>query len=211
MMNYLQKKKKAMLNYVSGITPPLPSEYQQVEYIDSNNQAITQDDLAYNTSQVFRWEVDCQFNTLNAQFLGIDAGAGTKPSSNTTYNNGANFISISGSTLDRNTIVVEAQNRTSYYTIYNNGTQIGSGSRGNTSLATYSGGYGYPIGLRSRTNISATNIKVYGFKVYIDDVLERDYIPCYRKADNKVGLYDIVGNNFITTINNYEFLKGGDV
>lgn len=34
MMNYLEKKKKAMLNYVSG--GRLPSEYQEVEYIESS-------------------------------------------------------------------------------------------------------------------------------------------------------------------------------
>ena len=210
-MNYLEKKKKAMLNYVSGITPPIPSEYQQVEYIDTNNQAITQDDLVYNNSHTFRYELDCQFNAQAiSKYQGIDAGCAISATSG-GYHNGSGTITISGSPLDRNLISLNATSGTTYYTIYNNGTQIGSGSRGNSSLATYSGGNGYPIGFRSRSNISASNIKVYGLKIYIDDVLERDYIPCYRKADNKVGLYDIVGNNFITTINNYEFLKGGDV
>ena len=211
MMNYLEKKKKAMLNYVSG-GGRLPSEYQEVEYIDTNNKAITQDDLVYNNSHTFRYELDTQLNAIDgSKYQGIDAGCAISAWSSSEYHQGSGRFSISGSTLDRNTIEIEATNGTSYYTIYHNGTQIGSSSRGNSNLATYSGGNGYPIGFRSRSSISASNIKVYELKIYIDNVLERDYIPCYRKSDNKVGLYDIVGRNFITTINQYEFVKGNDV
>lgn len=42
-------------------------------------------------------------------------------------------------------------------------------------------------------------------------VLVRNFVPCYRKSDNVIGLYDIVGNNFYTNAGTGSFTKGGDV
>ena len=38
--------------------------------------------------------------------------------------------------------------------------------------------------------------KLYGAKIYINDVLERNFVPCYRKSDSIIGLYDTVYNKF---------------
>lgn len=53
--------------------------------------------------------------------------------------------------------------------------------------------------------------KLYSCKVYDNDVLVRDYIPCYRKSDNVIGLYDLVTNTFFTNAGTGTFLKGADV
>ena len=39
---------------------------------------------------------------------------------------------------------------------------------------------------------------VYGTKMYYNNVLVRDFIPCYRNSDNEVGLYDLVNDVFYT-------------
>lgn len=39
----------------------------------------------------------------------------------------------------------------------------------------------------------------------------REFIPCYRKADNKPGMYDIVNNVFYTNAGTGEFTVGPDV
>ena len=61
MMNYLQKKKKAMMNYVSGITPPIPSEYQQVEWIENDTTLVSITSADYlepvNGTVEVEWEV----------------------------------------------------------------------------------------------------------------------------------------------------------
>jgi hypothetical protein len=41
--------------------------------------------------------------------------------------------------------------------------------------------------------------------------LVRDLIPCYRKSDNKPGLYDLVTNAFFTNAGTGEFLVGSDI
>ena len=55
------------------------------------------------------------------------------------------------------------------------------------------------------------NGKMYFCKIYDNGVLARDFIPCYRKADNKAGMYDLVSGNFYTNKGTGEFILGGEV
>lgn len=45
------------------------------------------------------------------------------------------------------------------------------------------------------------NTSLYYFKVYEDDVLKANYVPCVRDSDAQVGLYDTVGNKFFGNVN----------
>lgn len=47
--------------------------------------------------------------------------------------------------------------------------------------------------------------------MYYDDVFVRNFIPCYRKSDNVIGLYDLVNDVFYTNNGTGIFLKGADV
>ena len=38
-----------------------------------------------------------------------------------------------------------------------------------------------------------------------------DYIPCYRKSDGEIGLYDLISKSFLTNSGEGEFQKGADV
>ena len=53
--------------------------------------------------------------------------------------------------------------------------------------------------------------KLYYFKIKDNDILVRDLVPCYRKSDNVVGMYDLVGNKFYTNDGTGTFIKGNDV
>ena len=53
-----------------------------------------------------------------------------------------------------------------------------------------------------------TNGYLYYFKIYDNDVLVRDFIPCYRNSDNVVGLYDLVNNVFYTNQGTGSFTYG---
>lgn len=43
------------------------------------------------------------------------------------------------------------------------------------------------------------------------DGLVHDFVPCYRKADGAIGVYDIVGNTFHTNSGTGALVKGNDV
>ena len=45
----------------------------------------------------------------------------------------------------------------------------------------------------------------------LNDVLVREFIPCYRKADSVAGLYDLANNTFYTNAGSGVFVVGPDV
>lgn len=51
-------------------------------------------------------------------------------------------------------------------------------------------------------------VKVYHCKMYTGDTLIRDFIPCFRKSDNKPGMYDLVSKEFFTSVGPGEFTYG---
>ena len=53
--------------------------------------------------------------------------------------------------------------------------------------------------------------KIYSTKVYDDNILIRDLVPCYRKSDNVIGMLDLVNNVFYTNAGSGKFLKGNNV
>lgn len=62
-----------------------------------------------------------------------------------------------------------------------------------------------------RRNMYGLIGKFYYCKLYNDGQLFCDFIPCYRKLDGEIGLYDLVENKFYTNQGTGEFLKGGNV
>lgn len=55
---------------------------------------------------------------------------------------------------------------------------------------------------------SRSKLTIYSWKFYQDDILVRDYVPCYRKSDRVAGLYDMVTNEFYTNDGTGEFVVG---
>jgi len=53
--------------------------------------------------------------------------------------------------------------------------------------------------------------KLYFCKLYDNGTLVRDFVPCYRKADGEIGLYDAVNDVFYTNQGTGTFAKGADV
>ena len=53
--------------------------------------------------------------------------------------------------------------------------------------------------------------KLYSFKIYDNDTLVRDFVPCKRDSDSKYGLYDVVNDVFYVSPNNTNFSGGSPV
>ena len=85
---------------------------------------------------------------------------------------------------------------------------------------TYSGSTsGKVLGDSNTTNIGIGNAKFapasayneshivtwYGFRVWKDDTLIRDYVPCVRMSDMKAGFYDKVNHTFNPSVAQSEF------
>ena len=57
-------------------------------------------------------------------------------------------------------------------------------------------------------NTLTISAKLYYMSIYDDEQLVRNFIPCYRKMDNEIGLYDTVNNIFYTNSGTGTFIKG---
>jgi hypothetical protein len=53
--------------------------------------------------------------------------------------------------------------------------------------------------------------KMYMAQIYDNWTLVRDFVPCYRKSDSVIWLYDLVNNQFYTNSWTWTFSKGNDV
>lgn len=58
---------------------------------------------------------------------------------------------------------------------------------------------------------NAVKFNLYSFKAYNDTTLIRDMVPCYRKSDTTIGLYDFANDVFYTNAGTGIFYKGPDV
>lgn len=63
----------------------------------------------------------------------------------------------------------------------------------------------------SQNDYSLTSAKLYNLRIYNGNELRRDFIPCYHKSDNEIGLYDLINEVFYTNLGTGTFLKGADV
>ncbi len=52
-----------------------------------------------------------------------------------------------------------------------------------------------------------TQAKLYSCKIWENDILIRDFIPCERDSDNKQGLYDLVNDTFYPLISKLYFVS----
>ena len=64
----------------------------------------------------------------------------------------------------------------------------------------------------TKPHITSTTGVLYEGKIWdANDKLIAHYIPCYRLADNEIGLYDLVTGTFLSNAGSGTFLKGVDI
>lgn len=192
-----------------GDTPTneLPAGYQKLTFVQSMST-----DCAINTGVTFngveKVRYDFKFKPTNPTALGQaywgcyenNRNGGTLYE-NRLYVGGDNALQLG---LTANT---EYEGYIKIDTVNKTGTFYANNGAVNKSL-TYTSGYGLPIynqfGLFCQfapdgsgyIQDSGGLMTLYYFKMYLDDVLVRDFVPCCRKSDGAVGLYDLVNNNF---------------
>ena len=59
-------------------------------------------------------------------------------------------------------------------------------------------------------NPNGSSAIIYSAKILDGSNEIRNFVPCYRKSDNKAGLYDLVNNEFYTNQGTGDFITGND-
>ena len=216
--------RRLMLRNASG-GGILPPEYQRVEYIESTGAQYTGQyiDTGHKPTASCRVIIDGAFTSLPASFgqsfgtFGASSWASNAPTrfyiprveANKNYYGmclGSVFASQAQSaTADTNRHVFEGNRENK--TFYIDGTAYYLG--GTTADCTT------PFFFFSNTGTNGGKENMASFRLYrakiIDGAESLDYIPCYRKSDGAIGLYELSNGEFLANKGNGSFAKGGDV
>ena len=215
--NEVSDKTDLSVNGVVGRTSQdtlLPSEYTQVDYIESSGTQYI--DTGVNADNNLRVVLDFAYTSISLSNQNIGA---TRLESG---NNARYHILLGGSpTTNRTRVFV---NDSGYYTIdddtnrhlYDINPSIGQVLIDNTSYTIPSnikdvGLNFWLFGRNSTSTIYLSKVKQWACKMYYNNILVRDFIPCYRNSDNEVGLYDLVNDVFYTNQGTGDFTYGSVV
>lgn len=186
--------------------------YQRVEYIKSSGtQYIKTNILPTNKTGVYA-KIASNLTSSDKVYFGSGAYFGAGNTSNKFYFgwNGAWTASASRPAISVGNInIIQLNYLNSRKNIFNNTTVA-------SNISTL-GNVTYPIYLFASNNSGAvswiSSISLYEFIVSKDNNVIANFIPVYRKTDNKPGLYDTVNNVFYTNAatSGNDFTIGPDV
>ena len=207
------KKYKVSLTDSASI---LPKEYQQVEYIYSNgNQYIN---LMTNVTTDTRivMDFDCDSGKNGKWLCGARSGAGATNSLALFLNSATQYWLQAGGNSATTGGYANVTSVFGRHLLDMSGTSFKVDNTELLSFTNYiTNGTLNLYLLALNDNNAADNRKamgkLYSFKLYRGNTLLLDLIPCYRKYDNTIGLYDIINNTFYVNAGTGNFTKGNDV
>lgn len=205
---------KIKVNVISENTKiKLPQEYQQVEYIESNRTQYI--DTGIIPTDEAKIVMDFSRNETNGSLFGT-AGNGRFQVVISSINTlgcrvftakSESYILLSGLTMKDYTkynLVFDVKNLSVYVDGIEKDPLINDHTYANNNL--------YLFANNLRNSIEGTmSGKIYFYKYYDNDILLQKLIPCYRKSDGEIGMYDVVNNEFYTNTGTGNFTKGSDI
>lgn len=188
----------------------LPTEYQHVEYIESTGTQYI--DTGISMSSINKVETKIQFTSFASNHQGI-CGRYTSDYSSfqIVYNYQAGYIAArwldQGVDIPKDYEIHKIKLSNDEISIDENIMQV------DKNLASDMDSL-YIFARRRDENGSGIQqysyIRMYEFDIYINSELTQKLIPCYRKSDNEIGMYDTVNNKFYTNQGTGTFKKGND-
>lgn len=182
--------------YIGEYTSRLPTAYQEVEYIENSwtqyidtwykPSAASTAEIKYNILTRPFWYEEYIFAIWDSwcrwrAWFNAEGGAVTGFGFNYTPN------------LALNTVIVSSWATTGSYKTSNNSVYLFCQNENGTAYH-----------LRG-------SMRLYYCKIWTNSVLEREFIPCYRKLDGVIWLYDTVNDVFYTNAWSWTFSKWSDV
>lgn len=193
----------------------IPAEYRRVDYIGAeNNNAYI--DMGFYLTDELEAEIH-YYNDKNEAFVfGVRAGVSSPPYCNINIEGNTNNVRFDYSTAKsqarwsdykigkyafsfKNNIVA-LENLLNHNTVPEDLPSLASAYTNKPLLlfAVYTGD-------SVSVGASSGSLRIYSAKFWIGGNLIRNFIPCVRKADNKVGMYDRVTKSFYTNAGVDEF------
>jgi len=191
-----------MASEISGISGGgLPSEYEQVDYIESSGTQRINTGVFTDTAKTYRYQAVLNYPaTSNEQYHGttgnLTIGCNNQNAFICGTGTGKSFSKDTWYAFD---VVFFGRKSGSYgncqYLCFYN---LGGGG-GYMSNITYSFSASTEICLFALSNqTKPSSCKMSSFKIDVEGETVRDFVPCYRKSDNEIGMYDTVNGQFYT-------------
>ena len=189
----------------SQSTVILPDGYTQVDYIESSGTQYI--DTGYKPSHNTSVEFESIVTQTGSSSGFCGARTAVSGSNDDKYvfiasyanNNDVSYQFNFGSTSSVLSLDVSYLQK-NLYLVNKNKLYINNELKSFRSLVTFSTPYNlYLMAINTANTASLyAKCKLYYCKIYDDENLVRNFIPCYRNSDNEVGLYDLVNNVFYT-------------
>ena len=208
----------------AGSAPRLPAAYQEVEYIQTDGAAYI--DTGYVFSGAAQIEIKVyRASTERWNFFGADDANNARFSFEAAAKNniisfegshGSNRLTVSFSypiQTSGNAFTIHAKSfpnkllliDTDYMLYGNNNTSIGTP----LTRSSYLLAQNHYDGIRITAETRCYYCKIWDGQ---DKTLVRDFVPCYRKADGVIGMYDLANDLFYqNAAGTGAFSKGPDV
>lgn len=192
-------------------TQYLPSEYQEVEYLESSGTQYIDSGFKpnNNTNADLTFSLSSHSGSTVALFGCLSSGDNrfaflVSSQQKLVWHYGATDTSHL-SLINLNTKYIVKNVGLDLY--LDNSLEYTSVSRNFTTTEN-----AYLFGRNSEGSLSNQSfVKLYSCKIYDNGTLIRNFIPCYRKSDNVAGLYDLVNNVFYTNAGTGTFAIGKKV
>lgn len=194
---------EAKNHLLAGVNSDVPLEYTQVEYLKSTGtQYIDTGYIANNNTKV-----DLEFETTNiSKNQALFCSRQTINLTNPTYTlfilSGKLRLDIEKQQYATN---IDIAQDTKYHVSVEKGViTVGGNTFNVNNKKEFTTGQSMLMFI-SNTGVSSGEltglgnqayIKMYSFKIYDNNKLVRDFVPCVRNSDGKVGMYDMVTKNF---------------
>ena len=194
----------------------LPEEYQQVEYIEGNGSAYINTNYFPNTATRFSGHISLPENEYNNTecFFGERLYYHAVSAWELNYNAKQRELTVEMGTAKIDTVSF-ANGTNLYFEISQNKLLLNSYEKYFSSPLSDQARFPLYLFALNDNNRSAnySTGKLYNFKIVEDSTLIRCFIPCYRKKDSIVGVFDIVENVFYAPANvdSSRFEKGPDI
>lgn len=204
-------RRRLLMARVKSSEGQLPVEYQEIEYLESSGEAQWID-VGFPITDTLSMELTFSAVTLipGKYYMGFYAG---NLGDFYIYNGGGKFQVIYGCSYAGITGNPIDTIKHTYYMAFENGNAVVK-ENGNIiiSVTKYNP-------LRTNRNIriagpyltNQNKVRTYSYKAFNGENTVADFVPCYRKSDNKPGMYDRVSRQFFINQGNGDFLVGPDI
>lgn len=192
--------------------PKLPSEYQEVEYIESSGTQVLRIGSSWNSN--YKTEAVMQITGSSDVLYGIRNTANPALKYWVWWDSSNGYRASTGNgTLT--SLWVSIDNNKHSYILYNwslliDGTSYTVTNTSNVSYSRWLPLFWY-CSDADNNYYAFSSLKMFSFKAYNWSTLLYDLVPCYRKSDSVIWMYDLVNSVFYTNQWTGTFSKGNDV